>query len=93
MISAVISILRIDDLTRTNNWTDEVTYTNLAKICAPRTPMILGIMSVVSIDDNNICNLMLQNCAPYDVTLECDGILGVMEIEHEKLIPLNDGFI
>jgi hypothetical protein len=29
-ITAIVSIRRIDDLARTNNWSDTVTYTNVA---------------------------------------------------------------
>ncbi len=49
--------------------------------------------SVVNVDFNNICNIILENCAPYDVTLEHDDILRIMEIEEEELIPLLDDFI
>jgi superfamily II helicase len=35
----------------------------------------------------------MENCAPYDVTLERDDILGIMEIEEEELVPLMDDFI
>jgi len=55
--------------------------------------MVSGMPSGLNFDDNNICNIMLENCAPYDVTLECDEILGNMEIEEEELIPLTDDFI
>ncbi len=41
-----------------------------ANICAPRTSMVSGMPSIVNIDENNICNIIVENCAPYDVTLE-----------------------
>jgi hypothetical protein len=41
----------------------------------------------------NICNIIVENCTPYDVTLEQDDIFGIMEIEEEELIPLTDDFI
>ncbi len=47
----------------------------------------------MNIDNNNICNLVLENCAPYDVTLERDDILGIIEIEEEALIPLTNDFV
>jgi hypothetical protein len=65
----------------------------VANICAPRTPMVSGMPSIVNIDDNNICNIVVENCAPYDVTLERDDILGVMETEEDELVPLTDNFI
>jgi hypothetical protein len=33
----------------------------------------------VDMDRNNICNIIVENCTPYDVTLERDSILRVME--------------
>ncbi len=42
----------------------------VANICAPRMPMISGMPSIVKIDENNICTIVVENCAPYDVTLE-----------------------
>jgi hypothetical protein len=55
--------------------------------------MVSGIPSIVNIDENNICNIIVENCAPYDVTLERDDILGVMETEPDELVPLTDDFI
>jgi hypothetical protein len=46
----------------------------VANIFAPRTPLVSGIPSIVNIDKNNICNIIVENCAPYDVTLEQDDI-------------------
>jgi hypothetical protein len=60
---------------------------------APRTPMISGMPSIVNVDKNNICNIVVENFTPYDITLERDDILGVMETEEEELIPLTDDFI
>jgi hypothetical protein len=47
---------------------DKATY--VANVCAPRTPMISGMPSIMNIDENNICSLIVENCAPYDVTLK-----------------------
>jgi hypothetical protein len=49
---------------------------NNTNICTPRTPMISGMPSIMNVDENNICNIVVENCAPYDVTLERDDILG-----------------
>jgi hypothetical protein len=65
----------------------------VANICAPRTPMVSGMPSIVNMDENNICNLVLENCAPYNVTLERDDILGIMETAEDELVPLTDDFI
>jgi hypothetical protein len=67
--------------------------TYIANICTPSTPMISVMPSIVSVDENNICNINIKNCAPYDIMLERDNILGIMEIEKEDLIPLTDDFI
>ncbi len=58
----------------------------VANICAPRTPMVSGMPSTVNIDENNICSIIVENCAPYDVTLERDDIIGVMETETDDFI-------
>jgi hypothetical protein len=42
----------------------------VANICNPRTPIISGMPSIVNIDENNICSIIVENCAPYYVTLE-----------------------
>jgi hypothetical protein len=48
--------------------------TSMANICPPRTPMVLGIPSIVNVCDNNICNIVLENCTPYDDNI-CNIIL------------------
>ncbi len=70
---------------------EKATY--VANICAPRTPMVSGMPSIVNIDESNICSIVVENCAPYDVTLERDDIHGVMEIEQDELVSLTDDFI
>jgi hypothetical protein len=55
--------------------------------------MISGMPSIVNIDENNIRNIIVENCAPYNVTLERDDILGVMETKEDELVPLTDDFI
>jgi hypothetical protein len=47
----------------------------------------------VNIDENNICSIVVENCAPYDATLERDDIIGVMETEQDELVPITDDFI
>jgi hypothetical protein len=43
--------------------------------------MVSGMPSIINVDDNNVCSIVLENIAPYDVTLERDDILGIMEVE------------
>ncbi len=58
----------------------------IANIFSPRTPMVSGMPAIVSIDKNN-------NCAPYDVTINRGDILGIMDIEKDELIPMEDSTI
>jgi hypothetical protein len=67
--------------------------TYVANICKPRTPMISLMPSIVTINDNYICNINVKICTCYNVTLEPDDILGIMEIEEEELIHLTDDFV
>jgi hypothetical protein len=46
----------------------DVTYA--ASIFAPNNPTVSGMPAIVSIDKNNNYKLVIDNCAPYDVTLE-----------------------
>ena len=65
----------------------------IASIYAPRTPMITGMPAIVSIDKNNNCKIIIDNCAPYDVTIDRNDILGIMDLESDNLIPLEDSTI
>jgi Retroviral aspartyl protease len=60
----------------------------IASIYAPRTPMLSGIPAVVSVDKSNNCKLVIDNCAPYDVIIGCNDIMGLMDVETEQLQPL-----
>jgi hypothetical protein len=40
----------------------------IASIFSPRTPMVLGMPAITSINKNNNCKIVLDNCAQYDVT-------------------------
>jgi hypothetical protein len=65
----------------------------IASIYAPQTPMLSGLSAVVSINKNNNCKLVINNCAPYDVTIDRNGIIGLMDVETEQLQPLEDSVI
>ena len=65
----------------------------IANIFSPRTPMVSGMPAIVSIDKNNNCKIVVDNCAPYDVTINRGDILGIMDIETDKLIPMEDSTI
>jgi hypothetical protein len=59
-----------------------------ASIFAPQSPVILGMPAIVSIDKNNNCKIILDNCAPYDVVIDRNDILGIMDTETDDLIPI-----
>jgi superfamily II helicase len=70
---------------------EKATY--VANICAPRTAMVSGMASIMNVDENNICNIVVENCPLYDVMLKRDNILRITETEEEELVPLTDDFI
>jgi hypothetical protein len=37
---------------------------------APKIPMLSGMPAVVTVDKNNHCKIVIDNCAPYDVTID-----------------------
>jgi hypothetical protein len=65
----------------------------IASIFLPKTPMISGMPAIVSIDKNNNCKIILDNCAPYDVTISRNDILGIMDTEPDEPIPMEDSTI
>jgi hypothetical protein len=65
----------------------------IASIFSPRTPMLSGMPAIVMIDKNNNCKIVLDNCAPYDVTISRNDILGIMDAEPESPIPMEDSMI
>jgi hypothetical protein len=65
----------------------------ITNIFASRTTMISGMPAIVSIDKNNNCKLIIDNCAPYDIVIDRNDILGIMDAEPDNLIPLEDSTI
>jgi hypothetical protein len=68
-------------------------YNYIASIFSPRTPMLSGMPAIVSIDKNNNCKIVIDNCAPYDVTISRNNILGIMDAEPDEPIPMEDSMI
>jgi hypothetical protein len=60
----------------------------IASIYAPCTPMITGLPAFVSIDKNNNCKIIVDNCAPYDIIIDRNNILGILDTESDDLILL-----
>ncbi len=50
-----------------------------------------GMPAIISVDYN--CNIVINNCAPYDITLERNDIIWLMDTETEELLPLEDTVI
>jgi hypothetical protein len=69
----------------------DVTY--IACIFALNNPTVSGMPAVVSIDKNNNCKIIVDNCALYDVIIDRNDILGFMDIETDELIPMEDSTI
>jgi hypothetical protein len=44
--------------------------TYIATIYCPGAPTLTGVPSLVTIDSNQNCKVIIENCAPYDVTIE-----------------------
>ena len=65
----------------------------VATIAAPQHNTISGMPQLVSINNDKICSIVIDNCAPYDVTIDRDAILGVVETETDVPTPLDDNFI
>ncbi len=65
--------------------------TYIATIHCPGAPTLTGVPSLVTIDSNQNCKVVIENCAPYDVTIERNDIMGIIEMEEDKVYPLTDG--
>jgi hypothetical protein len=63
--------------------------TYVATIYCPGSPTLTGVASLVSIKNQN-CKVVIENCAPYEVTIERNDIMGLVEIEEDELYPLTD---
>jgi hypothetical protein len=64
--------------------------TYIATIHCPGAPTLTGVLSLVSIDSNQNCKIVIENCAPYEVTIERNDIMGIIEMKEDKLYPLTD---
>jgi len=69
----------------------DMTY--IASIFVPKTLTVSGTPAVVSIDKNNNCKIIIDNCAPYDVIIDRNDVIGFMDIETDELIPMEDSTI
>ncbi len=52
--------------------------------------MLTGVPSLVSINSNQNCKIVIENCAPYEVTIERNDIMGIIKMEEDEMYPLMD---
>jgi hypothetical protein len=67
---------------------DKLNY--IADIGVPKQPFISGPSTWVSFDHRNQCTLQIQNCAPHEVSVKADDILGILKTEKDTPIPFSD---
>jgi hypothetical protein len=48
-------------------------------------PTLTGVPSIVNIDYNQICKIIIDNCVPYKVTIERDDLMGLIKIEEDEM--------
>jgi hypothetical protein len=65
----------------------------IATIHAPQHPTISGMPAWVSLDNYKNCKLIIDNCAPYNIVLPRNKILGVLEFEAEPCLPLDENTV
>ncbi len=68
---------------------------HVATIHCPGSPTITGVPSLVSINKNQNRQIIIEKCAPCEVTIERNDIMGIVsigivEIEDDELYPLMD---
>jgi hypothetical protein len=61
----------------------------IATIHAPQHPTISGMPAWVTLDNYKNCKIIIDNCAPFDIVLPRNEILGVLEFESEQCVSSN----
>jgi len=62
----------------------------IAMIHCPGALTLTGVPSLDSIDSNQNCRIVIENCAPYDVIIERNDVMGIIEMEEDEMYPLMD---
>ena len=62
----------------------------IATIHCPGAPTLTGVPSLVSIESNKNCKIVIENYDPHEVTIERNHIMGIIEMEEDELYPLTD---
>ena len=65
----------------------------IATVHAPQNPTISGMPAWVTLDKYKNCKMVIDNCAPYDIVIARNEILGVLEFESEECIPMTENSI
>jgi hypothetical protein len=55
--------------------------------------MLSGMPAIVSIYKKNNCKLVIDNCAHFDISIDRNDVIGLMDLETEQLQPLEDSVI
>ena len=63
---------------------------NLSQQFMPHSITISGMPAWVTLGNYKNCKLIIDNCAPYDIVLPRNEVLGVLEFEAEPCMPLNE---
>jgi hypothetical protein len=69
------------------------TATPIAMVNAPQNPTISGMPARVTLDKYKNCKMVIDNCAPYDIVIARNKILGVLQFEPEECIPMTENSI
>jgi hypothetical protein len=64
--------------------------TYIANIHAPRIPALSGMVPIVTIDKNNNSKVVINNCAPYYITIDRNDVLCIIDLEHYNLTLMED---
>jgi Retroviral aspartyl protease len=62
----------------------------VATMHAPNNSTTSGMSALVTLDKYKNCKLVIVNCAPYDIVLARNEVLGVLEFKPDECIPLNE---
>ncbi len=65
----------------------------IAKIHTPQNPTISGMPAWVTIDKFKNCRMVIDNCAPNDIVIARNKVLGILEFEPDKCIPMTENSI
>ncbi len=65
----------------------------IATIHAPQNPTISGMPTWVSVDKYRNCKMVIDNCAPYEIVIARNEVLGILEFKPDDCIPMTENSI